>query len=210
MKRALRRFLAGAVGLACVAVSVPSGADGQDESDRRAATIVARAREEVARRVSYDPSYVALAYPGGDVDPSRGVCTDVVIRSLRTAGVDLQTAVHEDATKHPKAYALGHAPDGNIDHRRVGPLLTWFRRHAVAATTSTEPSAYAAWKPGDVVVWAFHACPSCSPNHIGVVSDRKTAEGRPLVLHNLGPTATEDDDLAAWTILGHFHIPATT
>src|SRR6185437_10028039 len=43
------------------------------------ARVIARAREEVSRGVSYDPSYVALHYPGGDVDPQSGVCTDVVI-----------------------------------------------------------------------------------------------------------------------------------
>ena len=33
--------------------------------------------------IVYDPSYVSLDYPGGDVDPKTGVCTDVIIRAYR-------------------------------------------------------------------------------------------------------------------------------
>src|SRR5688572_16525343 len=44
----------------------------------------------------YDPSYVALDYPGGDVPENTGVCSDVVVRAFRKAGIDLQKEVHED------------------------------------------------------------------------------------------------------------------
>ncbi len=33
-----------------------------------------------------------LAYPGGDVPENVGVCTDVIIRSYRKLGIDLQKA----------------------------------------------------------------------------------------------------------------------
>src|SRR4026208_2270207 len=45
---------------------------------------------------SYDPSYVALDYPGGDVPEKTGVWSDVVVRAFRKAGIDLQKEVHED------------------------------------------------------------------------------------------------------------------
>ena len=39
----------------------------------------------------YDPAYVQIDYPGGDVDPSRGVCTDVIIRAYRGIGKRLSS-----------------------------------------------------------------------------------------------------------------------
>jgi uncharacterized protein len=165
----------------------------------RQATIVARAREEVARRVVYDSSYARLTYPGGDLDPSRGVCTDVVVRSLRTVGVDLQQRVHADILARPSAYPWISAPDANIDHRRVRPLLTYLKAHATVPGDAD-------WEPGDIVVWAFEACPKCTPDHVGVISDKRATSGRPLVIHNVGPRPTEDDVLEAWTVLGHFRL----
>ena len=47
--------------------------------------VVAEARRQIGVTTVYDPSYVGLAYPGGDVPADRGVCTDVVIRALRNA-----------------------------------------------------------------------------------------------------------------------------
>ena len=42
--------------------------------------IVKAARKQVGVTVRYDPAYVALAYPDGDVPRDRGVCTDVLFR----------------------------------------------------------------------------------------------------------------------------------
>ena len=173
--------------------------------------VVARAREEVARGVSYDPGYFAMKYPGGDLDPSLGVCTDVVIRGYRAAGIDFQKLVHEDVLRAPRAYEPWvKTPDANIDHRRVGPLLVYLRRHARSLPLARD------WAAGDVVVISFNACPSsllrggrpdgCNPAHIGVVSDKTGPRGIPLLIHNMGPTPREDDTLDAWTHLGHFRV----
>jgi uncharacterized protein len=176
----------------------------------RESRIVARAREEVAREVVYDPSYFRLTfkdetdtgrtvYPGGDLEPGRGVCTDVVVRALRVVGVDLQSLLHQDILAHPDAYPGIRAADVNIDHRRVGPLLTYLRAHA-----KTVPDGD--WQPGDVVVWAFRPPPRSTPDHIGIVSDRLGPRNLPMVVHNIGPKPTEDDVLDAWTHLGHFRL----
>jgi hypothetical protein len=37
-----------------------------------------------------------------------------------------------------------------------------------------------------------------------VVSDRRTAAGRPLIIHNAGQGAVEEDVLFEWRIIGHF------
>ena len=55
-------------------------------------------------QVIYDGSYRRIAYPNGDVPAHIGVCTDVVSRSYRTLGVDLQQKVHEDMTSAFDAY----------------------------------------------------------------------------------------------------------
>ncbi len=41
----------------------------------------------------YDPAYVKLTYPGGDVPMSTGVCTDVVIRAFRSISLLCSTAL---------------------------------------------------------------------------------------------------------------------
>ena len=97
------------------------------------------------------------------------------------------------------------SPDATIDHRRVGPLMTYLKRHA-ARLSNDDPSSYQA---GDVVVISFNACPACSPQHVGIVSDKKGPRGLPLILHNIGPAPSEDDWLDAWTVLGHFRLRST-
>ena len=163
--------------------------------------VVARAREEVTRGVLYDPSWHTMPYPGGDVDPGLGVCTDVVIRGYRAAGIDFQKLVHEDVMSSAASYEPWvKKPDATIDHRRVGPLLTYLRRHARSLPANAD------YAPGDVVVISFTACPACGPQHVGVVSDRLGPRGVPLLIHNMGPTPREDDTLDSWTHLGHFRL----
>jgi uncharacterized protein YijF (DUF1287 family) len=172
-------------------------------SDDRAARIVARARTEVARGVRYDPSYERIAYPGGDVDASRGACTDLVVRAVRAGGLDLQRAVHEDALRAPDAYPGISGLDASIDHRRVPNVKAWLERHAQRLSTRVVDGS---WRAGDIVVWRFGICPACRDRHVGVISDKKNEDGVPLVLHNIGPTAREEDVLGAWTIVGHYRL----
>ena len=41
--------------------------------------------------------------------------------------------------------------------------------------------------------------------HIGIVSDRRSPDGaRPLMIHNIGGGAREEDVLFGWRITGHF------
>ena len=151
-------------------------------------------------REIYDPAYVKLAYPMGDVPDDRGVCTDTVIRAFRHAGVDLQVEVHEDMAAnfgvYPKAWGLAK-PDRNIDHRRVPNLETFFRRKGGARALSTTASHYRA---GDIVSWRLTG--SGLP-HIGVVT-RKSLNGAPLVAHNIGAGTQEEPCLFDWPMEGWF------
>lgn len=90
-------------------------------------------------KVVYDPSYVPIAYPGGDVPHDKGVCTDEVIRVLRKVGIDLQRAVHEDKVVHLRDYPFlwfQFRADPNIDHRRVPNLMTFMKRKGVTLPLS--------------------------------------------------------------------------
>lgn len=167
--------------------------------------IVAAAREQVGRTVTYDPTHARLDYPGGDVPLDRGVCTDVIIRALRDAlGMDLQRLVHEDMHAHfgryPRQWGLTR-PDANIDHRRVPNLRCFFRRQGWELPATDVPSDYL---PGDIVTCTV---PAGRP-HIMIVSDRTNAGRTPLVIHNLGAGAREDDALFAFPLTGHYRVPA--
>lgn len=166
------------------------------------ADLVAAARQRTTVPVLYDGSYKSMAYPMGDVAPNRGVCTDVVIRSYRALGIDLQQLVHEDMqaafAQYPKIWGLSR-PDSNIDHRRVPNLQVFFKRHGQSFSLSNLD--YTALQPGDLLTWML---PGNLP-HIGVVSDRRSEDGkRPLVIHNIGLGPREEDALKVAPLSGHY------
>jgi uncharacterized protein YijF (DUF1287 family) len=101
--------------------------------------LVTKAIEQTKQKVHYDPAYVQIPYPNGDVPANTGVCTDVVIRSYRGLNIDLQKEVHEDMMAHfdkyPKLWGL-KKPDSNIDHRRVPNLMTFFGRNGAKLKVS--------------------------------------------------------------------------
>jgi uncharacterized protein YijF (DUF1287 family) len=165
--------------------------------------IVAAARRQVGVTTVYDPAYVSLSYPNGDVPKDRGVCTDVLIRALRVAlSADLQQLVHDDMRGHfssyPKQWGLSRT-DSNIDHRRVPNLRTYFKRRGMALPLP-KPGDFSAFRAGD-----FVTC-TVPPNlpHIMIISDRKSDDGRPLVIHNIGAGAREEDRLADFPLTGHY------
>ena len=179
-----------AIGLASVASSQTAGRNG---------LVLAGAYRQVGVTIHYDGRYRSLSFPGGDVPLERGVCTDVIVRAYRNAGIDLQVLVHNDMSQHFNAYphlwGLSR-PDSNIDHRRVPNLVTFFKRHGRSLRITARAADY---RPGDIVTWRL---PSGVP-HIGLVSDQE-ADGRLLVVHNIGQGARVEDVLFAYTITGHY------
>lgn len=160
--------------------------------------IAAAARKQIGVTVRYDPAYTSLEYPGGDVPRERGVCTDVVVRALRDGlGKDLQKLVHEDMkgsfSEYPANWNLKR-PDKNIDHRRVPNLIAFFKRKHTNLPLDAD------FLPGDIVTCTV---PPHLP-HVMVVSDKKNAEGKPLVIHNIGGGTHEEDRLKDFPITGHF------
>ena len=186
------------VGLLCLGTAETQAAP---KPSPQITQVVAGAVEQTGYTRLYDPAYVQLAYPGGDPPPDRGVCSDVVVRAFRRAGLDLQKEIHEDMARHFAAYPkLWHlrAPDPNIDHRRVPNLMTYFTRMGKSLPITKKVEDYA---PGDIVTWDL----GNGLLHLGVVTDTRAADtGDYEIVHNIGAGARLEDVLFSWTIIGHY------
>jgi uncharacterized protein YijF (DUF1287 family) len=192
-----RSFLLGTLGLAACAAAPASP---PPLPATRAQKLIAAARKQLGVTLHYDSAYTALAFPNGDVPREKGVCTDVVIRAYRDAfALDLQALVNQDMraafSAYPRKWGL-KGPDRNIDHRRVPNLRTWLtRRHAELPI----PRDGAGWQAGDI----FTSVVGGTGTHIGLVSDRMGPRG-PLIIHNIGDGAHEEDALLDWPITGRY------
>lgn len=192
-----RLFLIGTLLILLVISSAASTGAFQNNLRTRA---IESALEQTKYTFYYDNSYSSIPYPNGDVPKDRGVCSDVIVRSFRNAGVDLQQQVHEDMahnfSAYPKIWGLKKT-DANIDHRRVANLMTFFtRRNKMLPITKNAQD----YLPGDVVAWRLDN----GLYHIGMVIDRTAADNRYAVVHNIGSGAKVEDVLFAWRIIGHY------
>lgn len=180
-------------------ITKPKLAEIQNESIKK---MLESAVEQTTLTKSYDPAYVVLPYPNGDVPIETGVCSDVVIRGFRKAGVDLQKEIHEDMSTnfsvYPKKWGLKKA-DPNIDHRRVPNLQTYFTRKGKSLQITDKAENY---KPGDVVAWHLD---EKGTTHIGLVSNMwNETTKRYLIIHNIGSGTKAEDVVFEWKIVGHF------
>lgn len=176
--------------------------DGVDDLD----DIVQGARAEAIRKPKYIDSY----YQGGYPPETEGVCTDVIWRSFKDAGYNLKSMIDKDIKNNIKAYPrVNGRPEPNIDFRRVPNLSSFFKRHADILTTEIVPNNVEnlkQWQGGDIVVYGAPLW------HIGIVSNKRRPDGVPLIIHNSGPHATENDMLIDWPspMIYHFRFPKTT
>jgi len=165
--------------------------------------LVDAALERLNHKVTYDGSYRKIAYPGGDVPNHIGVCTDVIVRSYRKLGIDLQQRVHQDMQssfhQYPNLDIWNLAgPDTNIDHRRVLNLKVFFQRHGAALPISSDSNDYL---PGDMVTWDIRP----GMPHIGIVTHKVSEDRtRPLIVHNIGKGPKLEDILFKMRITGHY------
>ncbi|RKR10844.1 hypothetical protein C8C83_2536 [Flavobacterium sp. 90] len=153
--------------------------------------------------IDYDPAYFSIEYPNGDVPANKGVCTDVIIRSYRKLGIDLQKEVHEDMVEHfseyPNLKKWGMTKtDTNIDHRRVPNLEIFFERNGEKLIITQDAKDY---KTGEIVTWLINN----KLPHIGIVTNKKSKDGkRNLIVHNVGDGQVLQDCLFEYKIVGHY------
>jgi uncharacterized protein len=188
-------------------LSLMAFSTGSANANGFARKLVAAAKSQIGVTRIYDPSYVSLTFPMGDIPRERGVCSDVLIRALRDGhDVDLQALVNQDMKRafstYPKIWGL-KTTDRSIDHRRVFNLQKFFERKGLAIPTSLLSDDYL---PGDIVTWML---PGNLP-HLGIVSDKKALwSSRPLIIHNIGAGTTEEDRLFDFEIVGHYRLTPT-
>lgn len=168
--------------------------------------IVMGARLDMKNKPIYKDAYYAGGYP----PDNEGVCTDVVWRALANAGYNLKEMMDEDIRRNPGLYPrVGGRPEPNIDFRRVPNQEAFFKRHAEILTTEIipwDPENLRQWQGGDIVVYGPRL------EHVGIVSDKRRADGVPLLIHNAGPYTREDDSLLSWPspMRYHFRFPKSS
>lgn len=165
--------------------------------------IVQGARKDLEAKPVYKDAYYAGGYP----PDNEGVCTDVIWRALQNAGYDLKGMMDRDIQENPGDYPrVAGAPEPNIDFRRVPNQESFFKKYAEQLTTEIIPwdtENLKQWQGGDIVVFGPLY------DHVGIVSDKRRADGVPLLIHNAGPWTREDDRLLTWPspLSYHFRYP---
>ena len=154
------------------------------------------ARADAIALPTYDDSYFEGGYPPDNI----GVCSDVIWRAFREAGYSLKDMVDADIARDLEAYVDINKPDPNIDFRRVVNLRVFFGKYAVSLTTDIED--FSAWQPGDIVVFGRNT-------HIGIVSDKRDAEGHSYIIHNSGQAEREEDYLGRQNVAAHYRFDAS-
>ena len=164
------------------------GTDGLGITFARLAEV---AIESTRREVTYSARYMSISYPMGDVPETLGVCSDVVVRSYRAFGIDLQELVH---------LARVGIGDTSIDHRRVEVLRRYFAAYGESLPVSPFPEDY---KPGDIVTYGVpHG--RTSKAHIAIVTGILAPNGRPMIVHNRAWGPKLEDGLFHERISGHY------
>jgi len=157
---------------------------------------ITSARTQVGQTLTYNPEYVKLAFPMGDLNITKGVCTDVVVRAMRGVGIDLQERIYNHKKAHLELYKNLYASNKintSIDHRRVKNIQAYLRARGYRVKD--------AFKPGDIVVWKVSGL-----DHIGICSDKINSDGEPYIVHNIGSGAQEEDVLRTYQIVEHFRV----
>lgn len=158
--------------------------------------IMLGARKDAENHPTYDGRYWETGYPPDDI----GVCTDVVWRAFRDAGYSLREMVNNDIIARPEDYYNVETRDKNIDFRRVKNLRVFFDKHAVLLTTDIDE--IEEWQPGDIVIFDNN-------RHIGIVSDKRNANGRAYIIHNGGQRNREEDYLGRSDVVAHYRFDAS-
>ena len=88
-----------------------------------------------------------------------------------------------------------HGMDGSTG-RRLPPIIMGHEASGIIEACGKDVQG---WQPGDI----FTSLVTGTATHIGLVSDRPGRRG-PLIIHNIGAGAREEDALLDWPITGRF------
>jgi uncharacterized protein YijF (DUF1287 family) len=155
------------------------------------------ARAQLRDLVIYNPKYVHISYPMGDVPPLFGVCTDVIVRAYRALGIDLQALIQETGSGRG---------DRNIDHRRVEVVRRFLGKYGASLPITDLAEDY---QPGDIVTY-YRPQNRGSTSHIAIVTDQLAPSGRPMIVHNRGWGPELEDALFVDMITGHYRFTGIT
>jgi hypothetical protein len=200
-----RSFLSGALATTALA--------GQTRMRESGTKLAKAAANQLGLTTSYDPNYTKIAYPGGDVPRTTGVCADVVVRAAQDGlSLDLQQLVHEDMARdfadYPKAWGA-RGPDANIDHRRVLNLEAFWRRAGACLWTARVKAAGDAFpfpiEVGDLLTWLLDG----KLPHVGIVVAANSSGAS--VVHNIGAGVQQNwlVDFEVHQAKGHYRWPTT-
>ena len=164
--------------------------------------LAAAALKRTHADITYDDTYYNISYPMGDIPANKGACTDLVIRSYRALGIDLQQLVHEDMQVnfrlYPQLWGAGQ-PDVNIDHRRVPNLQRFFSRYGEDVALHDDAAISENCNYGDVIVWRLPH----GDTHTGIVvpgpGNRKHEK---WIVHNIGSGPQWENKLIEYQIVG--------
>ena len=157
--------------------------------------ILLGARKDAENHPTYNSAYYAGGYPPDDI----GVCTDVVWRAFKNAGYSLRDMVDRDIFNNPDEYPAADPRDKNIDFRRVRNLRVFFEKYAQKLTLDTDK--IEEWQPGDIIIFS-------KDKHIGIVSDKRTRDGKTYIIHNGGQPMREENYLKRGVVTGHYRFDA--
>ena len=152
---------------------------------RNVDNLVAAALSIVDSTIVYDPSYVKIPYPMGDVPANTGVCTDVIIRAFRKGlDLDLQQSIYEFRKWRKNECGQNDIVlDRSIDHRRVRNLMELFDFLACQDSWKLNDCDgrygrdLTKCEKGDIIVYDLGAC---GVLHIAIcISDKE-------MVHNIG------------------------
>ena len=177
--------------------------------------ILSAAKVCIAKQTRYRMDYPAISYPAGDIPFDTGLCSDVVIRSLRAAGIDLQQLVYEDSQRARSQYldanrrtGFGRPLNRSWVHRRTANLNLFLKRHAIELPTRYDMRTADTWQPGDIVIYIRKGWETW---HTAIVSDvTSEISGCPLVIDSWSQPGyvSESHSLIEFgAIGGHYRIP---
>ncbi len=152
---------------------------------------------------------IKIDFPMGDFNKKIGVCTDVAIRSLRNAGIDLQAEIYEDILLRPGVYPQIRKPNTNIDHRRTRNLKVWFDKNMTKLSNLKPYDGNKDWLHGDIVLMDTGVNNGTIYDHIGIVG-KNDKDGIPLIINlwTIG-YGIEEMNLLGYSypeVVGHYRV----